>query len=302
MNLQETLEFVNNPVLGLEGEIWKEHPVYSGYYGSNYGRIKNGMTEKRTSNNGVPVVQNVTPRIKVQHKKNKVEDTLMITIDRGFHDRHYVYCSRFVCECFYGLSGERCIHKNGIVYDNRIANMMWGNVGNNEVKKKSKRKYVIADDEPVGNWVGYRGSDRCFVSRSGKVKKIDKDGNVFVTYGWLNGYGYFQMGRGVHRMIAETFIPNPDGKHEVNHIDGNPSNNRVENLEWCSRRENMISPDVHNKISRKVASVDPETKEIVREYISIRDAVREIKGSFYAIKNACVSGDKKYKDYYWKFI
>lgn len=44
---------------------------------------------------------------------------------------------------------------------------------------------------------------------------------------------------GIHRLVAIMFIPNKDNKEEVNHIDGNPFNNRVENLEWVSRKENM---------------------------------------------------------------
>ena len=43
----------------------------------------------------------------------------------------------------------------------------------------------------------------------------------------------------LHRVIAITFIPNPNNLEEVNHIDGNPYNNRVENLEWMTREDNM---------------------------------------------------------------
>ena len=43
----------------------------------------------------------------------------------------------------------------------------------------------------------------------------------------------------VHRLIALTYIPNPENKPDINHIDGNPLNNNVPNLEWCTKTENM---------------------------------------------------------------
>lgn len=62
----------------------------------------------------------------------------------------------------------------------------------------------------------------------------------------------------VNRLIAETFIENPENKSDVNHIDGNPSNNHVSNLEWVNRRENMFHAWRNGKNKVNKASQEPQ--------------------------------------------
>lgn len=114
----------------------------------------------------------------------------------------------------------------------------------------------------------------------------------------------------IHRLVAEAFIPNPNGFKEVNHIDGNKENNCVSNLEWCTRAQNLAhehSTSLGNnakaglincsiKKRRPIIAVNLESGEAT-EYVSIQEAGRQM-GIQASNICACLRGRaKSYKGY-----
>jgi hypothetical protein len=95
-----------------------------------------------------------------------------------------------------------------------------------------------------------------FVSTNGKIKY----NNNKITYGYKN-VGYLSVSLNkktffIHRIVAQTFIQNPENKLFVNHKDGNKLNNNINNLEWVTHQEN-IQHAINNKLS-------PITKEVIQ--------------------------------------
>ena len=94
--------------------------------------------------------------------------------------------------------------------------------------------YVVSNN---GDVIRLEYRDKKGANRPFKLLKanINEDGYASTTLRNDKGKKTFR----IHRLVAREFIPNPENKETVNHIDGNKLNNRVENLEWNTREENM---------------------------------------------------------------
>ena len=114
-------------------------------------------------------------------------------------------------------------------------------------------------------------------SNKGRVRWFKRNNIYYTTYGGKHTCGYLMVEYKrkkylVHRLIAETFLENHQNKPQVNHIDTDIYNNKIENLEYCTQQENMLSENTHSKLSTKLMiTYNGQTKY----YRSIRECARQ---------------------------
>lgn len=136
------------------------------------------------------------------------------------------------------------------------------------------------------NWKDIEGYEGLYqVSNLGRVKRVttgrvlkgckDKDGYLRVD---LCKNGKHKTHK-IHRIVAQAFIPNPEHKPEVNHIDENKTNNMVSNLEWSTRKENCNHGTCHERSSRKqsipIISTNIKTGES-QEFYGTNECARQL--------------------------
>jgi len=149
---------------------------------------------------------------------------------------------------------------------------------------------------------------------------VSKEGDIYGKRGKMTPYsrkdGYFgvklfraegnrsiRKGLLVHRLVAKTFIPNPEKLPVVNHKNGDKKDNRVENLEWCSYKHNTRHAWDNGLISRHERRVMQITSNgIGFEYDSILEAAKMSGVPFYGISKACRGTLKTAGGYWWVYI
>jgi hypothetical protein len=102
-----------------------------------------------------------------------------------------------------------------------------------------------------------------------------KSGKFRIRLGSETRLGYRHCAIGwIHRLVAEAFVPNPQGLPEIDHIDGNPSNNAASNLRWCTHQQNMRNPVTLGKMRKRSLTV---LKKVVQQFTPDGHLVKEWK-------------------------
>lgn len=174
--------------------------------------------------------------------------------------------------------------------------------------------------------VGYEGLYQ--VSNLGRVKSIrGRKVTEKIMKPHLQRTGYYSIwlckedkkgNKSLHRIIAEAFIPNPENKPCIDHVNGVATDNRIENLRWCTYKENsnnpvsiqkMINTRNSDEYRRLQKSIQPSKKvdmltldgEYIKSFISISDAARELNGNIAAIHRCCNDKQKYAYGYKWRY-
>lgn len=147
----------------------------------------------------------------------------------------------------------------------------------------------------VSNMGRVKSLSRTIIRKNGVPRPISerilKEGITTSGYAQVVLYkGTSHYNESIHRMVATAFIPNPENKPQVNHINGIRTDNRLVNLEWCTVSENhlhsfrylgkiKVSPSLgkfggDNHLSKKVNQIDIITGQIIATYNGVAECSR----------------------------
>lgn len=154
------------------------------------------------------------------------------------------------------------------------------------------------------------------VSDQGRIKNI-QSGRIFIgsrdAFGYMhvrliNPYGGYTLKK-VHRLVAEAFLPNPEGKPIIDHIDGDKTRNMLDNLRWVTHSENSraydkkrreANPGKRKEITHKIAQYTKDG-ELVATFDKVSDITKATGIGKFGIYYACYGKLRTFKGYMWRF-
>lgn len=119
-----------------------------------------------------------------------------------------------------------------------------------------------------------------------------------------DGYQFVQLSSNkkcsnlyIHRLVAQAFIPNPENKPMVNHIDGDKRNNTIKNLEWATSKENAVHA-YKNNLLYKIEDLKPSSKAVINTetntcYPTIKEAANALNRNYTVVREMLKGRRKK---------
>lgn len=182
-------------------------------------------------------------------------------------------------------------------------------------------KYLVSDRGRIMQAVRYDKYGRKAGGRILALNKRDKDGYAIAQIEQGGKSYYFR----VHRLVAEAFIPNPESKPQVDHINAIKDDNRASNLRWATPKENNNNPitiennriaqtgKVMSRVSSARKSEAMEKKPVVKYclsgkfvaiYASVADAAKSLgdKSCCGGITNCCKGRSKTARGFIWRYV
>ena len=162
------------------------------------------------------------------------------------------------------------------------------------------------------------------VSNLGNVKSLERPVNdnggikiikerILKKQKHYHGYLYVVLNnkkKYIHRLVAQTFLDNPNNYKEINHKDGNKQNNVYSNLEWCTRSQNVKHSYRLGLLKSRIGKNNNQSKQVlqynlngnfIKEWESIKEASRFLKINDSSISACCKHKQNKAGNYIWRY-
>ena len=274
--------------------------------------INNKKTTYKINENGE--IYNIKTKKYLQGTVRNGYRAVKLTID-GIKKDYLVH--RLVAQTFLDNPNNFLVvnHKDGNKLNNNVNNLEWVTQSDNIIHAiyfigKKPRQKILPIQETIDaehGWKQYKNTNYWF-NKDGRGANIK-------TKKYLNlsikndGYGVYylylnkkRLGILAHRIIYETFNEFIPDNMQINHIDGNKLNNKLENLELVTRSENMVHSFYVLKHNVKSVCQCDLQGHILYTYQSIKEAARITGFNDSAIVQACKGKIKTYKGYTWKYL